>query len=502
MAALTEAFGLQAYIPDHIADARRAAGRILVFLLWLHVPALTAAMLAGLASGRPALLASVMALFATWLWWRREGASRAVQRASRLGIAACLATTVSASGASLARGLATAGIGAYGTSAYELAAVAALCGLLDRQALGVGVAVLLAGQAALLLRTEPFGAALAQALPLAAMLVPAVAAWLWLIGQLNRTVAVAEAESKDAAQSSAAMEQALRLAAEAATDLSAQAAEDRVAHQFEQEIGALASNAAHAAEGVRTASSQITEVSEETARRTLTIADSSRDTVASARTVATSVDDLAASIATVTANVREVSDASFRAMDEATVANDTVKKLSDAALRIGHVVRVINTIARKTNMLALNATIEATRAGAAGLGFSVVAAEVKALAQQTAAATGDIEQEITTIGMEISHAVAAIDGMAQTVAQLGGSTVQAACVIDEQAEIAHSIAASAMRAADGTHEVVTNLDALTEASSRAEAAARACSHDAKRLADECAGVETTVKAFVKGLLTA
>jgi methyl-accepting chemotaxis protein len=490
---------LQAYIPDHIGAARRAAWKGLVVLQWLQLPPLAAAAFGvwtnvscstALAA---ALVALVMAALATVLWLRRDRVPREQARVARLGIACCLATGLSASAACLDHGVGWSGIGAY-----ELAALAGLCGLYDRNALAVGVLLLLAEHAGLLVATPAFAPDITQGLALVTMMLTATATWLWLIRHLNSTVAAAEAEKKAAA----VMEQALRLAAEAATDLSAQAAEDRLAHEFEQEIGARASQAALAAQGLRAASRQITEASVETSRRTLAIADSSRDTVASAREVAVSVDQLAASITSVTANVREVSDASFRAMDEATTANDTVKKLADAAIRIGHVVTTINNLARKTNMLALNATIEAARAGEAGRGFTIVASEVKALAHQTATATGDIEQEINTIQSEIAHAVAAIDGMAQTVAELGGSTVQAACTIDEQAEIAHSIAASAMRAADGTHQVVTNLDALTEATSRAEAAACEASQDADKLAEQCAFVEAKVREFVKSFLAA
>ncbi|MFY0104130.1 methyl-accepting chemotaxis protein, partial [Acinetobacter baumannii] len=84
------------------------------------------------------------------------------------------------------------------------------------------------------------------------------------------------------------------------------------------------------------------------------------------------------------------------AVNQARTTNARVGELSQAAARIGDVVDLINSIAGQTNLLALNATIEAARAGEAGRGFAVVASEVKALAEQTAKATGEIGQQITS----------------------------------------------------------------------------------------------------------
>jgi hypothetical protein len=96
------------------------------------------------------------------------------------------------------------------------------------------------------------------------------------------------------------------------------------------------------------------------------------------------------------------------AVGQARITNDRVSELSKVAGRIGDVVELINTIAEQTNLLALNATIEAARAGEAGRGFAVVASEVKALAEQTSKATGEIGQQITGIQAATQDSVNAI----------------------------------------------------------------------------------------------
>jgi methyl-accepting chemotaxis protein PixJ len=94
-----------------------------------------------------------------------------------------------------------------------------------------------------------------------------------------------------------------------------------------------------------------------------------------------------------------------------------VKRLGEASQKISKVVNLISGFADQTNLLALNAAIEAARAGEEGRGFAVVAEEVRALAQQSAGATADIEQLVEEIQSQTNEVVAAMeDGTEQVVA--------------------------------------------------------------------------------------
>lgn len=86
-----------------------------------------------------------------------------------------------------------------------------------------------------------------------------------------------------------------------------------------------------------------------------------------------------------------------------------VKRLGEASQKISKVVNLISGFAAQTNLLALNAAIEAARAGEEGRGFSVVAEEVRALAQQSAEATADIEKLVEEIQSQTNEVVVAME---------------------------------------------------------------------------------------------
>jgi methyl-accepting chemotaxis protein len=189
------------------------------------------------------------------------------------------------------------------------------------------------------------------------------------------------------------------------------------------------------------------------------------------------------------------------AVGQARTTTERVSELSKAATRIGDVVELINTIAGQTNLLALNATIEAARAGEAGRGFAVVASEVKALAEQTAKATGEIGQQIDSIQTATEHSVGAIRDISDTIEKLSEISSAIAAAVEEQGAATQEISRNVQQAAEGTHQVSSNITDVQRgasetgsASSQVLAAAQSLSGDSNRLKLEVGKFLDTVRA--------
>jgi uncharacterized protein YoxC len=162
----------------------------------------------------------------------------------------------------------------------------------------------------------------------------------------------------------------------------------------------------------------LTSTAERAQELTTTVAAASEEASTNVQSVASATEEMASSVNEISRQVQESARMANEAVDQARKTNDRVSELSKAAARIGDVVELINTIAGQTNLLALNATIEAARAGEAGRGFAVVASEVKALAEQTAKATGEIGQQITGIQAATQESVGAIKEISGTIEKL------------------------------------------------------------------------------------
>ena len=127
-------------------------------------------------------------------------------------------------------------------------------------------------------------------------------------------------------------------------------------------------------------------------------------------------------------------------MRQITAASDSISArlatLSEKAGNINTVVTTITKVADQTNLLSLNAAIEAEKAGDAGRGFSVVATEIRRLADQTAAATSDIEQIVKEMQSAVTAGVMGMDKFSDEVRR----GVEASGQVSEQlSEIIHQV---------------------------------------------------------------
>jgi methyl-accepting chemotaxis protein len=171
-------------------------------------------------------------------------------------------------------------------------------------------------------------------------------------------------------------------------------------------------------------------------------------------------DELEKSIAEIdrqSANSLALSQASSR---DAETSMTALGDLGQAADQIGSVVEMISNIARQTNLLALNATIEAARAGEAGRGFGVVAAEVKALADQTARATKNISLQIGAVQKAAERSTGQIRQIVERMKDMTSFTSAIATSVQQQAAATRSIsdavrvvAEHSSRAKDGVSEI-------------------------------------------------
>jgi methyl-accepting chemotaxis protein len=175
--------------------------------------------------------------------------------------------------------------------------------------------------------------------------------------------------------------------------------------------------------------------------------------------------------------------------------NSTIRALDQATQEIGSIVELISKIAAQTNLLALNATIEAARAGGMGKGFGVVASEVKALANQTSAATDQISHQINAIQEATRRTTQEISSIARNINELMDAAKKIDAAVEEQAVTTEQIASSMQVAAVNTGRATKDVTSVEQASSSNLDAVRDLIGWAERLSATAQDVEQQVADF-------
>lgn len=241
---------------------------------------------------------------------------------------------------------------------------------------------------------------------------------------------------------------------------------------------------------------------EESTQQSTAVAAASEEASTNVQAVAASTEELTSSVREIGRQVTESTRITGMAVEQASRSGLTMQGLAKAAQKIGDVVELINTIAGQTNLLALNATIEAARAGEAGRGFAVVASEVKALAEQTAKATGEIGQQITAIQEATRESVGSIEEIGATIASVNEIATAIAAAVEEQGMATAEIARNVQEAARGTQEVSSNISGVSQTASETGQTATQLLSSANELSQQSEMLRTQVEGFFTAIRSA
>ncbi|OQW56532.1 MAG: chemotaxis protein [Proteobacteria bacterium SG_bin9] len=478
---------------------RETASKVLVALLWLHVPTAVAI---GLVRGTdwmlPTGMMAALAIVAT-LCWRMSGntpATRLIVAVALMGDVALLVYQMAGHPWQPDMHM------------YFFAALATLVAYCDFRAILVATIAVALHHLSLnfLLPAAlyPGGADFGRVVLHAAILVLEAGVLIWIATQLSQLFETTVQKTSEAETARAAAEQATHERGELERAAIAQRSSSmqELAVSFERKIGGIVGDVAAAADDMCQTSESMSHGAEETTRQSTAAASASAQASRNVATVASATEELTASIGAIGEQVTRSAEIANKAAEEARKTNAVIEGLATGTQKIGEVVTLIQSIASQTNLLALNATIEAARAGEHGKGFAVVASEVKALANQTARATEEISAQIGEIQTKTADAVCAIEAIGSTIGEINDISNSIATAVDQQGAATREIAASILEASRSSSDVDQNIGGLTQASRESGEAAGRLLQSSKGLSAQSERLRTEVNSFIDAIRAA
>lgn len=269
-----------------------------------------------------------------------------------------------------------------------------------------------------------------------------------------------------------------------------------LARVFEQRVKHVAESVAAASTELRASVGALSDTAKVTSGAAESSARAADDASRSVQTVAAAAEELSASIRGIQQQVTAAADLAQRAVERAGDGRRITGELAESTRSISEVTKMIRDVANQTKLLALNATIEAAHAGEAGKGFSVVAAEVKSLALETARATESIEEKIEQIRRGTEENVRAMETVVTSIRDVDALASSIASSVREQSAATHEIAKSVELAAVGTATVSADVERICEAARQTGHASHELAGAAADLSRQSVSLDAAVDEFL------
>jgi methyl-accepting chemotaxis protein len=276
----------------------------------------------------------------------------------------------------------------------------------------------------------------------------------------------------------------------------------RLASGFENAVGSIVDKVTSEATELEAAASTLTRTAKTTLELSGVVSGASGEASSNIQSVAAATGEMTSSVEEIGRRVVESREIAQSAVQHAKTTDARITALSQAAERIGEVVKLITGIAEQTNLLALNATIEAARAGDAGRGFAVVAQEVKALAAQTAKATEEIGKQISGMQTATRESVDAIKEIGAVILQISDVSGVIAAAVEEQGAATREIARNVQMASDGAARVGGAITDVHQGAADTGSASGQVLSSAQSLSNQASQLKLEVDSFLASIRAA
>jgi methyl-accepting chemotaxis protein len=240
-----------------------------------------------------------------------------------------------------------------------------------------------------------------------------------------------------------------------------------LASEFENSVANIVQSVAAASEQMAQAASNMHRFAHDAGEQSAEAARDAESASQNALRVSAGVSELSKSILSIAANASQQAELGEAARGASQTGEEVIRTLAERTQNIEQFVGLIQGVASQTNMLALNATIESARAGEAGRGFGVVAAEVKALANKAHEASGQINQLVSDIDTGATEAESVISQVSRSMGELAAAAEKMRSAIGDQSNVASVIEQGAVDSAAGADQIAKRVNQVANAAGEA-----------------------------------